>query len=364
MTQFIDVHVIQNLPPNCINRDDVGSPKTAIYGGVLRSRVSSQSWKRAIRKQFTELFSDDFIGIRTRNVQELLVTQITQNSISALTDKEANEIAEKTLKLAGIKGDKGKDVLFFISREQIRALANVALNHFENGKWKEPKAKQEKVEFIAAAKNNPSIDILLFGRMAAQQPLLNYDATCQVAHAISTHEIQNEFDYFTAVDDANNDDAGAGHLGTVEYNSSTLYRYATLNISDLAKGLDESSILPDVIEKFIQSFVTSMPTGKQNTFANRTLPSLVYITLRDDQPINLVGAFERPVRASTDGYVNGSITALSKYADETYKMYDAAPMKSWCITTNASFDLGAKKSDNFQQMLNDIKNVIHEEVQE
>lgn len=369
MTQFIDLHVIQNLPPNCINRDDTGSPKAAIYGGVLRSRVSSQAWKRAIRKQFQQMFPADSNGIRTRNVKNLLVDQIVQKSTVDLSEDEVNKAAEKALVLAGIKGEKSKDVLFFISHKQIDALADVALNHFENGKWKEPKTKQEtkqeKAEFTAAAKNNPSIDILLFGRMAAQEPLLNYDATCQVAHAISTHEIQNEFDYFTAVDDANNDGTGAGHLGTVEYNSSTLYRYATLNAQELAKGLDESGeseILSDVVKNFIQAFVVSMPTGKQNTFANRTLPSLVYVTLRDDQPINLVGAFERPVRTSTEGYVDESIKALSKYANKTYKMYDAYPKKSWYIgAIDNLFESDFKKSNNLQEMLNDVGNTINEE---
>ena len=364
-TRFIDVHVIQNLPPNCINRDDTGSPKTAIYGGVLRSRVSSQAWKRAIRKQFQQLFPADSNGIRTRNVKNLLIDQIIQKSTVDLSEDEVSEAAEKTLELAGIKGENSKDVLFFISHKQIDALADVALNHFESGKWKEPKSKQEKLEFTAAAKNNPSIDILLFGRMAAQEPSLNYDATCQVAHAISTHEIQNEFDYFTAVDDANNDDTGAGHLGTVEYNSSTLYRYATLNVNELAKKLDESDeseILSDVVKKFIQAFVVSMPTGKQNTFANRTLPSLVYVTLRDDQPINLVGAFERPVKTSTEGYVDESIKALTRFADKTYKMYDAYQKKSWYIGDQINiFDEKPIQSEDLQKMLSDVENTIIEE---
>ena len=40
---FLDIHAIQTLPPSNINRDDTGSPKTAMYGGVRRARVSSSS---------------------------------------------------------------------------------------------------------------------------------------------------------------------------------------------------------------------------------------------------------------------------------------------------------------------------------
>ena len=46
---YVDVHVLQTVPPSCVNRDDTGSPKTAVYGGAVRARVSSQAWKRAVR---------------------------------------------------------------------------------------------------------------------------------------------------------------------------------------------------------------------------------------------------------------------------------------------------------------------------
>ena len=42
---YVDFHILQTVPPSCINRDDTGSPKTAVYGGVLRARVSSQAWE-------------------------------------------------------------------------------------------------------------------------------------------------------------------------------------------------------------------------------------------------------------------------------------------------------------------------------
>lgn len=128
--------------------------------------------------------------------------------------------------------------------------------------------------------------------MVASDPSLNYDAAAQVAHSISTHAVQNEYDYFTAVDDcAPEDNAGAGHLGTVEYNSSTLYRYATVNTAELAEQLGAKEV-PGVVRAFADAFIRSMPTGKQNTFANRTLPDAVYVTIRGDQPVNLCGAFE------------------------------------------------------------------------
>ena len=176
--------------------------------------------------------------------------------------------------------------------------------------------------------SRPGVDLALFGRMVATkdskgQPL-NFDAAAQVAHAISTHAVENEYDYFTAVDDCSpEDNAGAGHLGTVEFNSSTLYRYATVNVVELRNMLGEKA--PEAVKAFIEAFIRSMPTGKQNTFANWTRPDAVYVTVRRDQPVNMAGAFEKPVRAGNDGYIQRSIQALAAYAKETYADFVSAP---------------------------------------
>ena len=190
---------------------------------------------------------------------------------------------------------------------------------------------EEKDDYKKALKENPSVDMALFGRMVASDPSLNYDAAAQVAHSISTHAVQNEFDYFTAVDDcAPEDSAGAGHLGTVEYNSSTLYRYATVNMVELVHLLGAEKAA-QAVRVFGEAFIRSMPTGKQNSFANRTLPDAVYVTLREDQPVNLCGAFEKPVRKSPEGYAEPSKTALKQYAQQVYACYADAPAQSFAV---------------------------------
>ena len=122
-----------------------------------------------------------------------------------------------------------------MSDSQAEALAELAIN----GKT----AASDKKACQAALNSKPSIDMALFGRMVAADPSMNFDACAQVAHAISTHAVNNEYDYFTAVDDMSPaDNAGAAHLDTVEFNSSTLYRYATVNVSELFRliGTDTS----------------------------------------------------------------------------------------------------------------------------
>ena len=161
--------------------------------------------------------------------------------------------------------------------------------------------------------------------MVAEDPSLNYDAACQVAHSISTHAVRNEFDYFTAVDDrAPEDNAGAGHIGTVEFNSAVLYRYAAVNVQELASYLGTEDAV-HACAAFAEAFVRSMPTGKQNTFANRTLPDVVYLTVRHDQPVNLAGAFEKPVYAREGGLMEPSARALREYAQRLYAKYGMPP---------------------------------------
>ena len=207
-----------------------------------------------------------------------------------------------------------------MSRAQARALAQLAVNGCGEAK-----------EYKSAIKSAPSVDMVLFGRMVASDPSLNYDAAAQVAHSISTHAVQNEYDYFTAMDDlAPEDNAGAGHLGTVEYNSATLYRYATVNALELEKHLGRAAV-PDVVRAFAEAMIRSMPTGKQNTFANRTLPDAVYVALRDDQPVNLCGAFEKAVPPSEEGFVAPSCRRLVQYAQQVYQCYADAPKRAFTV---------------------------------
>lgn len=341
---YLDIHILQTVPPSCINRDDTGSPKTAIYGGVTRARVSSQAWKRAMRLMFASLLAPDQIGQRTKYIVNKVAEKIEE--IDPSVDSEASAIDALTKAGLTIKSTKkGTDALFFISEAQATALAKLITSQ-----------ESDTAAYKTALKDNPSVDMCLFGRMVASDPSLNYDACAQIAHSISTHAVNTEFDYFTAVDDcAPNDSLGAGHLGTVEFNSSTLYRYATLNIAELTKHLGTTSV--SAVRAFIEAFVCSMPTGRQNPFAHRTLPDIVYITIRKDQPVNLVGAFERPVLADHAGYVASSAASLYQYADKIYKTYNCPPFKSF-ISSVVDNNHAIVDSMPFNNVLDEVGNAI------
>lgn len=297
---YIDIHAIQTVPPSNLNRDDTGSPKTAQYGGVTRARVSSQCWKKAVRQYFSDQKLDEkYNGKRSLDIVDLIAKTVVELE-PATSYNEAIEMVNETLKLAKVTTkDNRVKALFFISPMQAKAFAQAAIDKIEDKK---------KLQEILNA--NPSVDIALFGRMVADDPTLNEDASCQVAHAISTHSIETEFDFFTATDDlAPEDNAGAGMLGTMEFNSSTLYRYANIAAHELANQLQDKEMMMEALKHFIEAFLKSMPTGKINSFANQTLPEAVMIAIRKDRPVNLVTAFESPIKAS-DGYVGGSIIKL------------------------------------------------------
>lgn len=365
---ILDINILQTVPPSNLNRDDTGSPKSAVYGGVRRARVSSQAWKRATRLAFPATLDDSDLGKRTKRVVELLGERI-QAQGTGISVERAQELATLAFGAAGInlttpRGSTAEKplpnesgYLLFLSALQLDNVAQLCI--VANGS-DDPKAALRTADVKRALDSSNSIDLALFGRMVAESTDLNVDAACQVAHAISVHPVETEFDYFTAVDDHKNDDpeedAGAGMIGTVEFNSSTLYRYATIDVDRLAENLlgtrprKEEAAGADAtrraVEAFLRAFATSMPSGKQNTFANRTLPDAVVISIRDTQPVNLVGAFEEAITG--DHRLRIASERLRDHATAVDTNFGTTAVRAWVIragdATAALDDLGERTS--------------------
>lgn len=326
---YIDINVLQTVPSSNINRDDTGSPKTALYGGVMRSRVSSQSWKRAMRNAFVHEDGLE-IGFLTKKANTLLESAM-KNIDSVLSSEDILFLSEKILELLGSKPNDKKSALLYISPVQIEHLAQYAIDNsdilLKELKKANKGGKKVKDGISSSIMKDNTLDLALFGRMFASAPELNINAAAQVAHAISTHEVVPEFDYFTALDDLKKDnESGAAMIGTNNFNSATLYRYANLNVNELVANLDSETAL-QVTRAFIKEFVLSMPTGKENSYANKTLPSYVMVTLRDDTPVNLVSAFENPVTPA-NGYMQKSISRLEAEYSKLAGLVDQ-PIGNW-----------------------------------
>ncbi len=371
---IIDIHILHTVPPSNVNRDDTGSPKTAVYGGVRRARVSSQAWKRATRLAFNETLDASQLGIRTKRVVDLVAHWIEQTEPS-LADR-ALELAEAVIKAADItvakpRGNRSEappeaGYLVFVSAQQARRLADVAISAALDGR---PVDKEKKAA-RAALGSGHSVDIALFGRMVADVADLNVDAAAQVAHAISVHGVDNEYDYFTAVDDAKtgeDDDAGAAMIGTVEFNSSTLYRYATVDVDGLRANLCDEEATVRAVGAFVRAFVTSMPTGKQNTFANRTLPDGVVALVRDRQPINLAGAFEEAVEAR-DGTSRLAVASerLVGQATSVDAAYSQPPVASFVVRAGTATAPLAELGDEttLDGLVGSLESLVRERLRE
>lgn len=376
---YLDIHAIQTLPPCNINRDDAGSPKTAQYGGVRRARVSSQSWKRAMRQYFED-HGATTLGVRTTQVVSFVADEIQKQDPTKSRD-DAMALAEFALNSAVMKkkgegkknkkkeeeNAKSKDkkekkekkvfnkdeeakALFFIGRKQAPELAKVALDY-------EKKSEEEKAAvlkggenpFLDALNENPDIDIALFGRMLADCTGANKDASAQVAHAISTHEVSPEFDYFTALDDLATSGPSAKMLGTAEYSSETLYRYANVAVHELSGQLKNVDDTIAAVKLFVEAFSNSMPTGKIHSYANATLPHALLVTVRTDRPVSLVDAYESPVK-STNGYAEESVKRMFSELEKTEK-FVSKPVLTLYLTDT---DLGEKPEGKEEQSLADL----------
>lgn len=327
----ISIDAIQAVAANNLNRDSNGSPKTVDYGNVRRARVSSQSWKRAMREYMEEHLDAD-TGIRTLNVPQLIIDEILSRNIQGMTEADAIDLADKALSLTGISHGpnkkSGRDqtpALFFIGSQQVRNLVDVMLD-------KGLSEKDRSVLAAEAVRSDTPLGAALFGKMVADKPELNVDAAAQVAHPFGVSRAVPQFDYFTALDDYGLEDhAGAAMIQDNEFSTSVLYRHAAISLTQLEKNLGSSEAVEDAVRKFVEAFVKSIPSGKQNGFTAHSLPDIVVVSIYDDGDHDLASAFVRPVESND--LVVDAIDRMVSYAEAQHKAYDVVPVASYVVTT-------------------------------
>ena len=325
---FVELHMIQNFAPANLNRDDTNNPKDCEFGGVRRARISSQCIKRAIRisSVFAETTGVD-IGTRTKWLVRLLSERLVKAGKSEEDAIEvlANFVPEYASKLDKKSEDKKTAVLLYLSEAEVESLEQALLENWEQLSDKTALKKLVKTLVKAHKGRTSAPDIALFGRMLAEQPELGLEAACQVAHAISTHRVTMEMDFFTAVDDLNPEDtAGAGMMGFTGFNSACFYRYARVDWGQLLQNLSgDVGLARRTMEGFLRAAVAAVPSGKQNSFAAQNPPSLLLAIVRQDgMGWSLANAFERPVSPRrNDGLVTPSVAALDAYWGRLCQVY-------------------------------------------
>lgn len=310
--KLIELHILQSFPVSCLNRDDVGSPKSALFGGVKRARISSQCLKRACRTTAQDNWPEArFNGIRTRNIQVKFHEALLKHGQTE--DEAAKNAKALAATYSTVDGDKNRvKTPVFLSLGEIDQVTKLVAD------GEDPK-KAAKKSFP-----NDAADICLFGRMVANDATLNIEGAAMFSHALSTHKADNEVDFFSAVGDFKEeqiDDAGADHIGILEFNSATYYRYAAINLDLLADdkhlgGLSEAE-RKDILRAFIKAVLTSVPGARKNSMNASTLPHEVLGIVKDSgQPLQLINAFETPVRASGSGFAKTSLEEMKSHLSD------------------------------------------------
>jgi len=407
--RHLELHIIQSVPVACLNRDDLNSPKTAVFGGVQRARVSSQSWKRAIREMAEKDFdkSGQFKGKRSRLFIEKISTVLqerhkmnkdTANALSlcaghylakldpkqegkvktlvflspleydifanvlfSLEDKKKTELVEAVSGIDKEKLAKDEDGDEDVAEEETektkKGEKKLTVKQFTKLIAKILKAPIEKA-FKGEKKDTKSLpkdaaDIALFGRMVANDHSLTVEAASMFSHALSTHKADNEIDFFAAVDDLQpKEESGAGMTGTLEFNSATYYRFVAVNLDMVADAQHLGSMTQDerkaVVRTFIEATIKAIPEARKNAMNSNTLPDYVLGIMREKgHPVQLINAFESPVRPSIKGFTVESINRMN---------IDHADLKkTWGI--NSTFAKAVVKSSLYDQVKENLGSI-------
>jgi CRISPR system Cascade subunit CasC len=315
MTRFVQLHLLISYPPANLNRDDLGQPKTARMGGVERLRVSSQSLKRAWRT--SELLQQALAGSIGTRTKRLGVEAFEALTKAGIGEKQATEWAGQIAKVYGaVKKDNPLEIeqLVHIAPEE-RATLNALLATLA-----QEKRGPTEEELDTLLHQQAAVDIAMFGRMLASKTKFNGEAAVQVAHAIGVHASAIEDDYFTAVDDLNQNEPGAAHIGESGFAAAVFYQYLCIDRDLLKNNLGgDEALTQKALRALVQAALTVGPSGKQNSFASRAYAHYALAEKGPQQPRSLSLAFVKPV--SGGDYAGEAVEAIEHVRDNMDKVY-------------------------------------------
>lgn len=329
MTRFVQLHFLTVYPPSNPNRDDVGRPKTAIYGNVPRLRLSSQSLKRAAR--LSSAMSDALKGNMGERTQRLGDAVVEHLRVRGTDDGKARGIARQVAEVFGkIDGEAAKKnsdhvrikQLAFVSPDERQAAMEMAERALA-GESLDKEARERGKKILRTA--DGAVDLAMFGRMLADAPDFNREAAVQVSHAITTHRAEMEDDYYTAVDDLKKpaEDMGAGFVGEAGFGSGVYYLYVCIDINRLVENLAGDRVLArKALDAVTEAFATASPSGKRNSYSHHTRASYIRAEAGVQQPRSLAAAFLKPVEDSD--LLGASIRELRKTAAAFDNAYGAS----------------------------------------
>jgi CRISPR system Cascade subunit CasC len=359
---FVELHIIQTLPPSNPNRGRDGSPKNSMYGGSLRARLSSQSQKRAARLWYREHggVPREHLADRSRQWADELATMLVP-----CAGDDALLIARIVLGLFNVGPDKilGEAMepggnLLFLSAHEIATIAAIAEQHqpllldlaerchemAELGTAKKYDRHPTKKEIGALIKQLGAIssaipgDVAVFGRMMAQLTEASVDGCVQVADALSVNAIPRnktadgwmagEVDFFSAVDDRGGK-TGAGMIGERAYVSPTYYRYANICTTELIRLVGDAVTAQQFAAGFLRGFIMALPDGMVSSHAHMTVPEAIIVRTCEHQPYCHTPAFLSAINEPDGGGASisqrATMALLTRMADTT-EIYGTHPV--------------------------------------
>lgn len=343
---IIELHILQSFPVSCLNRDDLGSPKNAVFGGVRRARISSQCLKRAQRDLFKEYAPEFAQGERTKLLTSSFAELIEQRGLAEQYPKLAELLAaawgKTDAKKKDTNGNAKATTLTFLSPAEMTTMLDAALRCYEQGKAADKDVKQAVMKTLKATHVRDAADIAMFGRMVADDPSLNVEGAAMYSHALSTHRAEPEIDFYSAIDDLQpEEESGAGMTGVLEFSSACYYRYIGINLDLLKENLQAVSVEEQktILEAFIRSALETIPTARNNSMNAATRPGYVLGLRRSSgHPLQLVNAFENPVN-SKGGYMKASQELLTGQWNDM--------QKTWGISADCMVELPAVSESDF-----------------
>lgn len=282
MSLYLDLNAIQTYGPNCMNRDDAGLPKTVVYGGVPRARISSQALKRAIRE------ATDLAKPKTRSLRTIILPRLIADGLRrrdpGLDDETAMDKALAAIDTLGlsVNTDDAEPTLktaVFLGADTLERIIEQAAG---------PEPDADMLRETLEGDLNP--DVALYGRMSAENKRFTVDGAVQVAHAVGVAGMDMQFDYYTLKDDMR--DGGAPMMGAIAFDAATFHWYATVNLTQLEARLGHA-VMVDTVLAFTRAFALSAPSGRNHGFAHHTTPSLLMADLTH-RPLSRVAAYAIP----------------------------------------------------------------------
>lgn len=349
--RFIQIHTLHSYSSVLLNRDDTGLAKRLPYGGLMRTRISSQCLKRHWRIADEDPHSLLKIGEATKafRSRELVTNKIIDDLRNGGVEETLLEILEPGLQRAiyGKEADKGKSkrqTLLF-GEPETTWITNEARNMLRSAEGDAERLtellKTWEVEFKANIKTMRERNTLpaglasaLFGRMVTSDTAANIDAPIHVAHAFTVHQEETESDYLTAVDDLkrDEDDSGADTIQETELTSGLFYGYVVIDVPGLVANttgrkrgdwLDaDRSLAAEVVHNLLYLIAEVTPGAKLGSTAPYGRAELVLAEAGDRQPRSLSAAYRVPARPVIHDAVEKLGTHLTRM-DELYETGEA-----------------------------------------